>query len=166
MISLWLYDPWQSEIRHFVLKFYTEQTQVLVDRTQHPPFFILFVCIYIAYQSTDAIRKRQLYIHISRLMQSENGILLLFYIFLNHGNKKKKKRKEKGDTVSCPQVPVWKKTFLTCQHKLSENNNLLVHYCSQFPAGVNIFMREIKGTHFFSTKHLLCIHTYTLILVY
>ena len=27
------------------------------------------------YQSTDAIRKRHLYIHISRLMQSENGIL-------------------------------------------------------------------------------------------
>ena len=30
------------------------------------------------YQSTDA-----------RLMQSENGILLLFYIFLSHGNEKK-----------------------------------------------------------------------------
>ena len=38
------------------------------------------------YQSTDAIRKRHLYIHISRLMQSENGILLLCYIFLSHGN--------------------------------------------------------------------------------
>ena len=41
------------------------------------------------YQSTDVIRKRHLYIHISRLMQSENGILLLFYIFLSHGNEKK-----------------------------------------------------------------------------
>ena len=41
------------------------------------------------YQSTDAIRKRQLYIHIRRLMQSENGILLLFYIFLSHRNEKK-----------------------------------------------------------------------------
>jgi hypothetical protein len=28
--------------------------------------------------------------HISRLMQSENGILLLFYIYLSHGNGKKK----------------------------------------------------------------------------
>jgi hypothetical protein len=36
-------------------------------------------------------------------MQSENGILLLFYIFLSHGNEKKWK---KGDAVSCPQVPV------------------------------------------------------------
>jgi hypothetical protein len=33
-------------------------------------------------------------------MQSENGILLLFYIFLSHGNEKR------GDAVSCPQVPV------------------------------------------------------------
>ena len=47
------------------------------------------------YQSTYAIRKRHLYIHISRLMQSENGILLLFYIFLSHGNGKKKKKNEK-----------------------------------------------------------------------
>ena len=28
-------------------------------------------------------------------MQSENGILLLFYIFLSHGNEKKKKKKKK-----------------------------------------------------------------------
>jgi hypothetical protein len=28
-------------------------------------------------------------------MQSENGILLLFYIFLSHGNEKKKKKIEK-----------------------------------------------------------------------
>jgi hypothetical protein len=27
-------------------------------------------------------------------MQSENGILLLFYIFLSHGNEKKKKMKK------------------------------------------------------------------------
>ena len=46
-----------------------------------------------AYQSTDAIRKRHLYIHISRLMQSENGILLLFYIFLSHGNEEEKLKK-------------------------------------------------------------------------
>ena len=39
-----------------------------------------------------------LYIHISRIMQSENGILLLFYIFLSHGNEKKKKN-EKGGKV-------------------------------------------------------------------
>ena len=66
---------------------------------------ILLTCI--TYQSTDAIRKRHLYIQISRLMQSENGILLLFYIFLSHGNeKKKKKKKKRGDAVSCPQVPV------------------------------------------------------------
>jgi hypothetical protein len=38
-------------------------------------------------------------------MQSENGILLLFYIFLRHGNEKRKKKK-RGDAVSCPQVPV------------------------------------------------------------
>ena len=29
-------------------------------------------------------------------MQSENGILLLFYIFLSHGNEKKKKKKKKN----------------------------------------------------------------------
>ena len=43
-------------------------------------------------------------------MQSENGILLLFYIFLSHGNKKKNEKEgvgcKKGDAVSCPQVPV------------------------------------------------------------
>ena len=44
-------------------------------------------------------------------MQSENGILLLFYIFLSHGNEKKMKKRggvgcKKGDAVSCPQVPV------------------------------------------------------------
>jgi hypothetical protein len=33
-------------------------------------------------------------------MQSENGILLLFYIFLGHGNEREKKLK-KGDVVSC-----------------------------------------------------------------
>jgi hypothetical protein len=32
-------------------------------------------------------------------MQSENGILLLFYIFLNHGNERKKiEREKKGIT--------------------------------------------------------------------
>ena len=66
-------------------------------------------------QSTDAIRKRHLYIHISRLMQSENGILLLFYIFLSHGNEKKikiKKKIKKGDAVSYPQAPVYKLGYL------------------------------------------------------
>jgi hypothetical protein len=29
-------------------------------------------------------------------MQSENGILLLFYRFLRHGNEKKKEKKERG----------------------------------------------------------------------
>jgi hypothetical protein len=38
-------------------------------------------------------------------MQSENGILLLFYIFLSHGNEKKIKMK-KGNVVSCPQAAV------------------------------------------------------------
>ena len=38
-------------------------------------------------------------------MQSENGILLLFYIFVSHGNEIKKKEK-RGDVVSCPQAPV------------------------------------------------------------
>jgi len=52
-------------------------------------------------ESTDAIRKRHFYIHISRLMQSENGILLLFYIFLSHGNEKKKKKNEKRGML-CP----------------------------------------------------------------
>ena len=51
---------------------------------------------------------------ISRLMQSENGIsiyisengiLLLFYIFLSHGDERKQQKK-RGDAVSCPQVPV------------------------------------------------------------
>jgi hypothetical protein len=32
-------------------------------------------------------------------MQSENGILLLFYRFLRHGNEKKKEKKRKG--VGC-----------------------------------------------------------------
>jgi hypothetical protein len=48
-------------------------------------------------------------------MQSENGILLLFYLFLSHGNEKKEEKNEKGgrvknkkrgDAVSYPQVPV------------------------------------------------------------
>ena len=38
------------------------------------------------YQSTDAIRKRHLYIHISRLMQSENGITI--YISVDLCNQK------------------------------------------------------------------------------
>jgi hypothetical protein len=38
-------------------------------------------------------------------MQSENGTLLLFYIFLSHGNEKKQNEK-RGDAVSCPQAPV------------------------------------------------------------
>jgi hypothetical protein len=59
--------------------------------------------IHISRLMQSEIRKRHLYIHISRLMQSENGILLLFYIFLSHGNKKGVKR---GDAVSCPQAPV------------------------------------------------------------
>ena len=64
------------------------------------------------YQSTDAIRKRHLYIHISRIIQSENGIILLFYIFLSHGNEKKKKNKcKKGgccvlSTSTCVGIPV------------------------------------------------------------
>jgi hypothetical protein len=37
---------------------------------------------------------------------SENGILLLFYIFLSHGNGKEKEKR--GDAVSCPQAPVVK----------------------------------------------------------
>ena len=92
--------------------------QVLVDRTQHPPFSHptpLFSSIY-TYQSTDAIRKRHLYIHISRLMQSENGILLLFYIFLSHGNGGKKWKKGVGckkggccvlSTSTCGQVTIF-----------------------------------------------------------
>ena len=47
-------------------------------------------------QSTDAIRKRYLYINISRLMQSENGILLLFYIFLSHGKENKSEKRRVG----------------------------------------------------------------------
>jgi hypothetical protein len=43
-------------------------------------------------------------------MQSENGILLLFYIFLSHGNEKTNENRgvwcKKGDDVSCPQAPV------------------------------------------------------------
>ena len=38
-------------------------------------------------------------------MQSENGIILLFYIFLSHGNEKKNEKR--GHAVSCPQVPVF-----------------------------------------------------------
>jgi hypothetical protein len=34
-------------------------------------------------------------------MQSENGILLLFYIFLSHGNEKKEKQLKKGGGVGC-----------------------------------------------------------------
>jgi hypothetical protein len=48
---------------------------------------------------------------ISRLICiSENGIVLLFYIFLSHGNEKKNEKRgvgcKKGDAVSCPQVSV------------------------------------------------------------
>jgi hypothetical protein len=45
-------------------------------------------------------------------MQSKNGILLLFYIFLCHRNGKKKKNEKRGygvkrgDAVSCPQAHV------------------------------------------------------------
>jgi hypothetical protein len=34
-------------------------------------------------------------------MQSENGILLLFYIFLSHGNERKKKERERKRGVGC-----------------------------------------------------------------
>jgi hypothetical protein len=42
-------------------------------------------------------------------MQSENSTVLLFYIFLSHGNEKNEKKGvgcKKGDAVSCPQAPV------------------------------------------------------------
>ena len=106
------------KFKNYLHHYLKRSAQVLVDRTQHPPFlhptplFSFSDCIsrlihcYVYrdtvfcdqltdairkryHQSTDAIRKRYLYIHISRLMQSENGILLLFYIFLSHGNGKK-----------------------------------------------------------------------------
>jgi hypothetical protein len=35
-------------------------------------------------------------------MQSENGILLLFYIFLSQGNEKKKKKKLTKGNMLCP----------------------------------------------------------------
>ena len=41
-------------------------------------------------------------------MQSENGILLLFYTFLSNGNEKKTLRGKgvkRGDAVSCPLAP-------------------------------------------------------------
>jgi hypothetical protein len=60
------------------------------------------ICIYI-------IRKRHLYIHISRLMQSENGILLLFYIFLSHGNEKKNEKRAECcvlSTSTC-EMNIW-----------------------------------------------------------
>ena len=88
-------------------------------------FCIFFVLhrVY-TYQSTDAIRKRHIYIHISGLMQSENGTLLLFCIFLSHGNIKKNKTLctfwkrgvgcKKREAVSCPQAPVisWRSVWL------------------------------------------------------
>jgi hypothetical protein len=49
------------------------------------------------------------YQHISRLVQSESGILLLFYIFLSHGNRENNLKR--GDAVSCPQAPVVKWPF-------------------------------------------------------
>jgi hypothetical protein len=55
-------------------------------------------------------------------MQSENGILLLFYIFLSHGNEKKKNGK-RGDAVSCPQ------TF-TCEsnyHTITATTGVFFH---------------------------------------
>ena len=73
--------------------------------------------MYIYYQSTDAIGKRHLYIHISQLMQSENGILLLFYIFLSHGNEKKKKMK-KGGMLCTVHKYLWK--------NLENTNNILM----------------------------------------
>ena len=58
-------------------------------------------------------------------MQSENGKLLLFYIFLSHGNERKKKKKKgvwckRGDAVSCPQVPLVPYASSACDsHKLN-----------------------------------------------
>jgi hypothetical protein len=57
-------------------------------------------------------------------MQSENGIILLFYIFLSHGNEKR------GDAVSCPQVPVFiltlfKKIFISFTVKNMEKFTLM-----------------------------------------
>ena len=86
-------------------------------------YFFVLHRVY-TYQSTDAIRKRHIYIQISGLLQSENGILLLFCIFLSHGHIKKTKHYthfekrevgcEKGDAVSCPQAPVisWRSVWL------------------------------------------------------
>jgi hypothetical protein len=70
--------------------------------------FSRLICVY---QSTDAIRKRHLYIHISRLMQSENRILLLFYIFLSHGNGKKKKKGGGGAEKSFHFCQILKKQY-------------------------------------------------------
>ena len=76
--------------------------------------------------------------HISRLMQSENGILVLFYIFLSHGNKKKWKKEgcKKGEAVSCSQARVkyiWIKIFL-----------------------IQIFYHILKDLHFFNAIFLQC----------
>ena len=60
-------------------------------------------------------------------MQSENGILLLFYIFLSHGNEEEKNEK-RGDAVSCPQVPV-----------------VTTAYNIQFTRLVSIYSRSILG---------------------
>ena len=69
-------------------------------------------------------------------MQSENGILLLFYIFLSHGNggKKKKKNEKRGDAVSCPQVPVIRIWYVIHNEMVFPKENLceraiLVNLC-------------------------------------
>ena len=85
--------------------------QVLVDRTQHPPFSHptpLFSSIY-TYQSTDAIRKRHIIavLHISKPWKWKK--------------KEKKNEKKGGCCVSCPQVPV----RFTCNNKSILKSTLL-----------------------------------------
>jgi hypothetical protein len=94
------------------------------------------------YQSTDAVRKRHLCIHISPLMQSENGISLLFYIFLSHENEKKKWKKGECcvlSTSTCAQTVNLLLTFddskvifhLSIYRKDDEMSYCIFGYCGK-----------------------------------
>jgi hypothetical protein len=85
--------------------------------------------LYTYHQSTDAIRKRHLYIHISRLMQWENGILLLFYIFLSHGNEKKLKKIKKNEKrgVGCKKGECCVLSTSTCESFASFLQTFCMH---------------------------------------
>ena len=116
-----IHVPWKDEgHRKSTLKkivqigkifFATKNPQVLVDRTQHPPFLHptpLF--LFFSFFHFHGLEICKTAIICRFLIASVDWyVYILFYIFLSHGNeknKKEKKMKKGGDAVYCPQVPV------------------------------------------------------------